>query len=172
VTSKRPDSPGRRAVDPHDARAARIAALDALARRDHASTELRRKLRDKGYDGVLVDALVERLVAERLLDDRRYLQNFVAYHAARGQGPNRIRAELRKLGMQTPEADSSLEDYPDWLEHLRAARKKKFGTSLPTHYADRQRQARFLAYRGFTGAQIRAALGFDTDLDADTTEET
>jgi regulatory protein len=159
-------------VDPHDARAARIAALDALARRDHASTELRRKLCDKGYDGQLVDALVERLIAERLLDDRRYLQNFVAYHAARGQGPNRIRAELRKLGLQTPEADSSLEDYPDWLTQLKAARKKKFGTSMPSHYADRQRQARFLAYRGFTGAQIRAALGFDTDLDADTTEKT
>ncbi len=159
-------------MDPHDARAARIAALDALARRDHASTELRRKLCDKGYDGQLVDALVERLIAERLLDDRRYLQNFVAYHAARGQGPNRIRAELRKLGLQTPEADSSLEDYPDWLTQLKAARKKKFGTSMPSHYADRQRQARFLAYRGFTGAQIRAALGFDTDLDADTTEKT
>jgi regulatory protein len=172
ATSKRPDILGRRAVDPLDARAARVAALDALARRDHASTELRRKLRDKGYDALLVDELVERLIVERLLDDRRYLQNFVAYHAARGQGPNRIRAELRKLGLQTPDSDASLEQYPDWLAHLRAARKKKFGTSLPTHYADRQRQARFLAYRGFTSAQIRAALGFDTDLDADTTEET
>ena len=154
-----------------DARAARVAALDALARRDHASTDLRRKLRDKGYDGSIVDALIERLIAERLLDDGRYLHNFVAYRAARGQGPNRVRADLRKLGLQTPEAESSLGDYPDWIPHLKKARQKKFGTSLPTNYADRQRQSRFLAYRGFTGAQIRAALGFDTELDADTTEE-
>jgi len=158
-------------VDPHDARAARVAALDALARRDHASTELRRKLRDKGYDGLLVEELIERLTAEKLLDDRRYVQNFLAYHAARGQGPNRIRADLRKLGLTTPEVESSLEDYPDWILQLRSARQRKFGTSLPTNYADRQRQARFLAYRGFTGGQIRAALGFDTDLGADTTEE-
>ena len=27
------------------------------------------------------------------------LENFVAYHAARGQGPKRVRADLRKLGM-------------------------------------------------------------------------
>ena len=101
----------------------------------------------------------------------RYLQNFVAYHAARGQGPNRVRAELRKLGLQTPDVESSLDGYPDWIAHLKRARQKKFGTSLPTNYADRQRQARFLAYRGYTGAQIRAAFGFDTDLDADTTEE-
>jgi regulatory protein len=171
ATPKRPDIPGRREVDPLDTRGARASALDALARRDHASSELRRKLRDKGYDVAIVDELVERLVGEKLLDDRRYLQNFVAYHAARGQGPNRVRADLRKLGLTTPDVESSLDDYPDWDAHLKTARQKKFGTSLPTNYADRQRQARFLAYRGFTGAQIRAAFGFDTDLDSDTTEE-
>jgi regulatory protein len=171
ATPKRPDILRRREVDPLDARGARVAALDALARRDHASSDLRRKLRDKGYDGAVVDELVERLVHEKLLDDRRYLQNFVAYHAARGQGPNRVRADLRKLGLTTPDVESSLDDYPDWVGHLKRARQKKFGTSLPTNYADRQRQARFLAYRGFTGAQIRAAFGFDTDLDEGTTEE-
>ncbi len=171
ATPKRPDIPGRRELDPLDARAARAAALDALARRDHAAAELGRKLRDKGFDGVVVDELLERLVAENLLDDRRYLQNFIAYHAARGHGPNRVRADLRKLKLLTPEADSSLEDYPEWNAHLIRARQKKFGASLPTNYADRQRQARFLAYRGYTGAQIRAALGFDTELDADTTVE-
>jgi regulatory protein len=171
ATPKRPDIGGRREVDPLDARGARSAALDALARRDHACGELRRKLRDKGYDGAVVDELIERLVAERLLDDRRFLQNYVAYHAARGHGPNRVRADLRKLGLTAPEAESSLDDYPDWTAQLKRAWQKKFGTSPPTNYADRQRQARFLAYRGYTGAQIRAALGFDTDLDADTTED-
>ena len=170
VTPKRPDIAGRE-VDPLNARAARVAALDALARRDHASGELRRKLRDKGYDAGVVDEIVDRLVNEKLLDDRRYLQNFVAYRAARGQGPNRVRADLRKLGLQMPEADTVLDEYPDWIAQLKRARQKKFGTSLPTNYADRHRQARFLAYRGYSGAQIRAALGFDTDLDADTTEE-
>jgi regulatory protein len=170
VTPKRPDIRGRE-VDPLDARAARVAALDALARRDHASAELRTRLRDKGYDSALVDEVVERLIAEKLLDDRRYLQNFVAYHAARGQGPNRVRSDLRKLGLQMADAGAVLDEYPDWLAHLKQVRQKKFGTSLPTNYADRQRQARFLAYRGYSGAQIRAALGFDTDLDADTTEE-
>ena len=53
----------------------------------------------KGYDAAIVDELIERLRAEKLLDDRRYLENFVAYHAARGQGPNRVRADLRNLGI-------------------------------------------------------------------------
>jgi SOS response regulatory protein OraA/RecX len=103
-----------------------------LARRDHASEDLRRKLLDKGYDPTVVADLIERLCSEKLVDDRRFLESFISYRAARGQGPHRVRAELR------------------------------------THYADKQRQAQFLGYRGFTGAQIRLALGFDTDIDVDT----
>ena len=93
ATSKRRNPLGRHEVDPLDARAARVAALDALARRDHASADLRRKLLEKGYDAGVVAALLDVLRAEKLLDDRRYTENFVAYHAARGQGPMRVRAE-------------------------------------------------------------------------------
>ena len=167
ATSKRRSISSSRKVEPLDSRAARVAALDALARRDHASAELRRKLLDKGYDPAVVDTLIELLSAERLLDDRRYLENFVASHAARGQGPMRVRAELRKIGLQGGEAEAALAAYPDWTLQLKRAREKKFGTSLPNNYAEQQRQAGFLGYRGFTSAQIRTALGFDIDLDAD-----
>ncbi len=165
-------SAGREQVDPLDSRAARAAALDALSRRDHSSEELRGKLLRKGYDAAVVSEIMDRLRAERLLDDGRYLENFVAYHAARGQGPNRVRAKLRELGLPGTEIDLALAAYPDWLTRLKVAREKKFGTSPPTNYADRQRQAQFLAYRGFSGAQIRSALGLDTDLDTDTKDET
>jgi regulatory protein len=53
---------------------------------------------------------------------------------------------------------------------LRRAQQKKFGGTLPKSFDDRQRQARFLGYRGFTSAQIRTALGFDIDLDSDANE--
>jgi regulatory protein len=160
-----------RDVDPLDSRAARAAALDALSRRDHSSEELRGKLLGKGYDTTVVAELMDRLRAEKFLDDARYLENFVAYHAGRGQGPNRVREKLRNLGLPGAALDATLAAYPDWLAQLKRAREKKFGTSLPTNYADRQRQAHFLAYRGFSGAQIRSALGLDTDLDADTKDE-
>jgi regulatory protein len=142
--------------------------LDALARRDHASGDLRRKLLDKGYESAVVDPLIERLSEEKLVDDGRYMENFVAYHAARGHGPNRVRADLRRIDMHGEQVEACIEAYPDWIVQLRRARQKKFGSSLPSNYADRQRQTRYLGYRGFTGAQIRMALGFDTDLDIDT----
>jgi len=157
----------RRPVEPLDARAARSAALDALARRDRASGELERKLTEAGYESGVVRALVETLKHEKLLDDRRYVENFIAYHAARGQGPVRVRAELHKLGVTGELVEECLRAYPDWIVQLRRARQKKFGASLPSGYAERQRQMRFLGYRGFTSAQIRSALGFDIDLDVD-----
>jgi regulatory protein len=145
-----------------------VAALDALARRDHASEDLRRKLLEKGYDAGVVAPLLDALRAEKLLDDRRFMENFVAYHAARGQGPIRVRAELSRRGLQGILVEECLDAFPDWLAHLRVAQRKKFGATPPGGRADQQRQARFLSYRGFTSAQIRTALGFDIDLDADT----
>jgi len=147
-----------------------VAALDALARRDYASEDLRLKLLEKGYDASVVSPLLDALRDEKLLDDRRYAENFVAYHAARGQGPLRIRLDLRRHGLQGPEVQEHLDTYPDWIAQLQKARLKKFGAKTATNYADRQLQARFLSYRGFTSAQIRLALGFDVELDSDTDE--
>ena len=168
MTSKRRRALPSSEIDPLDSRAARVAALDGLARRDHASEDLRRKLLDKGYNPAVVGDVIDRLRAEKLLDDRRYVENFVGFRAARGQGPLRVRADLRKLGLPDDMVEDGVGAYGDWVAQLRRARQKKFGAKLPTDYADRQRQARFLGYRGFTGAQIRLAIGFDTDIEVDT----
>jgi regulatory protein len=167
ATSRRRNALGRQEVEPLDPRAARAAALDALARRDYASEDLRRKLLEKGYDVAVVAPLLDALRAEKLLDDRRYTENFVSYHAARGQGPLRVRADLRRHGLEGILVEECLDAFPDWIVQLRKAQQKKFGAKPPSNYADKQRQAKFLGYRGFTSAQIRMALGFDTDLDAD-----
>jgi len=147
-----------------------VAALDSLARRNYASEDLRRKLLEAAYDAVVVAPLLDTLRAEKLLDDRRYTENFVAYHAARGQGPLRVRADLRRHGLEGILVEECLDAFPEWIVHLRQVRQKKFGAKLPSTYADRQRQARFLGYRGFTSAQIRTALGLSFDLDSDTEE--
>jgi regulatory protein len=114
--------------------------------------------------------LLDALRGEKLIDDRRYLENFVAYHAARGQGPLRIQLDLRRRGLQGQMVQEYLDSYPDWIAQLQKARLKKFGAKPAKNYAGRQLQARFLSYRGFTSAQIRMALGFDVELDSDTEE--
>jgi regulatory protein len=136
-----------------------------LARRDLASEDLRRKLLEKGYDSAVVAPLIDALRAEKLVDDGRYVENFVAYHAARGEGPVRVRVRLRQKGLQGDLVEECLAGYPDWMLHLRNVQHKKFGAAQPSNYPEKQRQVKFLSYRGFTSAQIRSALGFDIELD-------
>ena len=141
-----------------DPRAVKQAALKHLARRDHASGELERKLRDQGFEAGAVAAVLTDLAAKRFLDDERFIDQFVSYHAARGQGPARIRAQLRPLGLSGEAIDRQLRAVEDWRERAQLARRKKFGAKVPKDFRMRARQARFLEYRGFSAEHIRAAL--------------
>src|SRR6187431_467723 len=82
-----------------DPQAVRTAAVALLAARDFASGELREKLESKGYDAGIVAEAVTELVEGKVLDDARYAEHYVAYHADRGQGPVRIGADLKSLGL-------------------------------------------------------------------------
>ena len=61
-----------------------------LARRDFTSQELRAKLDAKGFATAATAAVIADLIRAGLLNDERYAQNYVAYHAGRGQGSVRI----------------------------------------------------------------------------------
>jgi regulatory protein len=152
-------------IDPTDPKAARQLAVSLLARRDHCSGELRSKLKDKGFGDEMIETLIGELKREKLLDDERFVEQYVAHHSGRGQGPARIGRELKALGLPGELIDRHLDEAPDWVDRARAVRQKKFGRVLPQAYAEKAKQARFLQYRGFTGAQIRQALGTDIDLD-------
>ena len=138
-----------------------------LARRDFSSGELRTRLTDRGFDPQTVGAVAQALERDRLLNDARYVEQFVSYHAGRGQGPARIARELKSLGLDPELIERALDKGPDWIGLARQVRQKRFGRNMPADYAGKAKQARFLQYRGFTGAQIRQALGTDIDLDDD-----
>ena len=155
----------RRPIKAHDPDGARIFAIALLARRDYASGELRARLERRGFDRSVVDCTIEELVRERALDDGRYANNYVSYHAGRGQGPLRIAADLQALGLPAALIDAALAAGPDWRTAARELRMRKFGPEAPSAWAEKARQARFLQYRGFSSDHIRLALGADLDLD-------
>jgi regulatory protein len=143
-------------------------AVALLARRDYSSGELRQKLADRGYVEIAIEPVVEELIASNKVNDERFGQNVVAYRARRGQGPARIRQELRRSGLSNEaieEAVKRSEDAPDFLALARAARTRKFGAAIPKDPKERAKQARFLQYRGFSTDHIRAALDGDPEVD-------
>jgi regulatory protein len=163
---KRPGDPDKALAKARDPEAARMAAVALLARRDFASGELRQKLGSQGYDAAVAAAVVAELIEERILDDTRYAENYVAYHSGRGHGPLRIGADLRSLGVPATLVEAALEAGPDWRELARAIRIRKFGAEPPEEWGEKTRQARFLQYRGFSSDHIRAATGADFDPDS------
>jgi len=148
-----------------DARAVRDAAIALLARRDFATVDLCRRLEAYGYDTEVVGASVTELAAQRIIDDARFSEHYVAYHANRGQGPARIAADLKTLGLSCDLIDRALAESPDWRARAQLVRVRRFGPELPASWPEKSRQARFLQYRGFSADHIRAALGADFNLD-------
>ena len=155
----------RKVTSSADPAAARQVAIALLARRDYASSELRARLERKGFDTQVVESTVAELTEERALDDARYAANYVAYAAARGQGPLRIAAELKALELPTDLIEAALAGGPDWRVLAGEVRNRKFGPEPPADWPEKSRQARFLQYRGFSSDHIRLALGADLDLD-------
>jgi regulatory protein len=150
-----------------DERTVRTAALALLAGRDFGRAELVGRLERRGYPADVTAAVVAALVAERLLSEERFTGQFVRQHAARGQGPARIRMELRERGVADADIDAALDaSGEDWIAAAREARRKRFGAAAPADWGERARQGRFLQYRGFSAEQIRAALGPGDDTES------
>mgnify|MGYP001481664975 CR=1 FL=1 len=146
--------------DQDDPQAARLAALKQLNRRDFGARELAERLVARGFSLPAAEEAVEGLRKERLVDDGRFAEHFVAYHANRGRGPIGIAYKLREAGVSPDQIAAAVDaDSADWQNRCAAVRLKRFGTKLPTTWIQRGRQARFLSQRGFSAGQIRAAVG-------------
>jgi regulatory protein len=85
----------------------------------------------------------------------------VRYRASRGQGPIKIRAELKSKGVaQVVVSDVLSRSSFDWSEVASSVITKKYGEpgEMPLTPKERARRQRFLQSRGFPYEHIAAAL--------------
>lgn len=164
----------------------RAQALALLARREHSRAELRAKLLaharkraqalaastaeaaavddqppEPGFDvdaaAREVDGLLDQLEAARHLSDARFAESRVHARAAR-QGTARIRQELARHGLAL-DADTARQLKDTEAERARAVWQRKYGGTPPVDPAERARQMRFLASRGFAPEVVRRVVG-------------
>ncbi len=145
----------------------RTAALALLAGRDFAQQELQARLLRRGYPEAIVEPVIGQLVAERLLSDARFTEQFVRQRSMRGQGPMRIRLELRGRAVSDALIEEALASAGiDWNRQAHDARRRRFGSRQPADFRERAKQARFLQYRGFSAEQVQAALGTGEEFES------
>ena len=138
------------------------ASLGLLASREHSAGELRVKLKQKYPDGEMhLDGVLERLQEVGLQDDERFAEMFVRNKANKGQGPAKIRHQLRAKSVDGAVISAALSDSKyDWSELAKTVSEKKFGGSVgePLSPKERARRQRFLQGRGFVYEHIASAL--------------
>lgn len=146
---------GKRPPEPSGAR---DSALRALGRREHSAVQLRRKLQARGYDEAVADEAVGELSARGWQSDARYAEMLVRSRVSQGYGRLYIEAELGVAGVPDADIGAALEAVEcDWAQVAADLHARKFGAA-PGNMTERSKQYRYLAGRGFTSDQIRAAL--------------
>lgn len=137
-------------------------AIRLLTNREHSCLELKNKLLQKGLPRDKVEVVLAELQQQKLLNDNRFCEIFIRSRIGKGQGPLRIREELRQRGITNEMADQYFNDAAiDWREQILVVRQKRFGKQLPKDFNERAKQIRFLQYRGFGLEQIINALAVD-----------
>jgi regulatory protein len=139
-------------------------ALQALALREHSRSELRQKLLRPPRLAALsraaeVDALLDELQAQGLLNEDRFIESRVHARSARF-GNRRIQAELAQHGLEL-DAQTAQSLRHSELERARQVWVRRFGAQeaeRPPQPADIARQMRFLAARGFSPEVIRRVI--------------
>jgi len=139
-------------------------ALRLLSTREHSRAELERKLaRFEEEPGSLMKVL-DHLEAKDFINADRVVDSVI--HRRSGKlGASRIRQELQAKGLE-PEAIASAVSQlrATEVERAREIWRKKFGAP-PQDAAERGKQMRFLASRGFGGETIHRVVAGANDCD-------
>ena len=134
-------------------------AMDLLARREHGITELSRKLIAKDFDPELVEQAVVGLARDNLVSDERFCEAMINSRLNRGNGPVKVRYELRSKGVPGSTIDKVMDELmPDWHQSLIDLIKKKYAGRLSGAPAERIKQVRFLSSRGFPQDMIYSVI--------------
>ncbi|HUP65188.1 MAG TPA: regulatory protein RecX [Thermoanaerobaculia bacterium] len=143
------------------------AALRLLGYRFRGSEELRRKLRDKGFDADAITEAIDQLTREGWIDDLRFARELVRSRAQKGIGPKRIALELWELGIDSEVAREAMresEEEPRGEGALGVARKRLRilargveANSLPAEEI-RKKLLAYLLRQGYEYAAAREAV--------------
>jgi regulatory protein len=132
-------------------------ALRLLSSREHSRAELERKLAQHEDEPGKLRQVLDELQAKGFIDHRRVAESVVHRRGAK-LGAMRIRQELQAKGLDAELVTQTIAGLRTTeLQRAREVWRRRFDTP-PEDAAERGKQARFLAARGFDGDVIRRVL--------------
>ena len=142
---------------PDKAPSVKARAVSLLAQREYSRQELTDKLTAAQASPEEVEQALAQLEAKGLVDDARVVETLVNRRSGK-LGASRLRQELQAKGVSAELVAETMAGLKgSELARAQAVWQKKFGQLAATS-ADRNKQARFLASRGFSGDVVRQVV--------------
>lgn len=134
-------------------------AVSLLAKKNYSSGDMHRQLArliEKMDD---VEHVLRRLTDNRYLNDMQLISCLFDKYIKKFHGPTRIKQELRQKGFPRALIEQEIKHSDvDWYELAKEARVRKFGDALPTDPKEKNKQIRYLQYKGYAMDTIFEAL--------------
>ncbi len=166
---KKEDHARSQATDDNDKQLSRAknAAYRLLTIRPRSSAEVKKKLKDKGFDNSVADAVLAELTRLEYVNDRHFAHQWAAARVRlQGFGRHRIERELRQKGIGrdilAEALDSVVSEDTERKTAQEVAHKKLKTLQSVDRETRRRRLAGFLERKGYSYDVIRAIL---TDMD-------
>jgi len=132
-------------------------ALRLLSGREHSRSELERKLAAHEDEPGQLRRVLDELEAKGFIDHARVAESLIHRRAGK-LGASRIRQELQAKGLDAELVAQTVAGLRDTeVQRARDVWRRKFDAP-PADAAERGKQTRFLAARGFDGEVIRRVL--------------
>ncbi|HEY1228610.1 MAG TPA: recombination regulator RecX [Ramlibacter sp.] len=139
-------------------------ALRLLGGREHSRAELERKLGKYEEEAGQLVRVLDELQAKGFISEQRVVDS-VLHRRAQRLGAGRIRQELQAKGSDGELVTQALQQLRGTeVARAREVWRRKFDLP-PQDAAERGRQSRFLAARGFGGEVIQRVLGSSAEDD-------
>ncbi|MCY4045378.1 MAG: regulatory protein RecX [Cellvibrionales bacterium] len=103
----------------------------------------------------LIQSVIDQLADDGLQSDERFTEVYVRSYVQKGQGPNKIRMNLKQLGIASHLIDEYLNhETIDWHAQIKNVFDRKFAQADLMDMKQKSKIYRFLQSRGFSSDQI------------------
>ena len=133
-------------------------ALDLLSRREHSQKEIKFKLQKKFKNSEEIYEVIDKLVANNIINDTRFTEHYINARKRRGFGSKKISYELLSKGISESIIDSALSNMDDWKELAKKEFNKKYKDGPSDDFKIRSKQKNFLLNRGFSFEEIESVF--------------
>lgn len=135
-------------------------AIYLLAGKDYSSGDMAWQLCRLAENAEQITLILARLSDNGYLNNSRLMAHLFDKHIRKLHGPARIKQAFRQRGFSQELTEQTINNSGvDWYASAREARIRKFGETPPSDPKEKNKQFRYLQYKGYPMDMISEAFG-------------